>query len=193
MKNNLIPSQKIILASKSPRRQQLLKELGWDFTIMTKNIDESFPENLKREEVALYLCEHKANAFKGEIPDNALLITADTIVCVDDMIINKPEDENDARRMLNILSGRQHDVYTGVCISSNEKAVTFAVRSSVYFKKLSDEEIDFYIKNYHPYDKAGAYGVQEWIGFIAIEKIDGSYYNVMGLPVKELYENILKF
>jgi len=191
--NKFIPSQKIILASKSPRRQQLLKDLGWEFTILTKDIDESFPSHLKREEVALFLCEHKANAFKDELTDNTLVITADTIVCLDNQIINKPENATDAKRMLGLLSGRKHDVFTGVCISGKEKSKSFYVRSSVYFKTLSDDEIDYYITNYKPFDKAGAYGIQEWIGFIGIEKIEGSYFNVMGLPVKELYETVMSF
>ena len=191
--NKFIPTQKIILASKSPRRQQLLKDLGWSFTILTKDIDESFPPHLHRQEVALYLCEHKANAFKDELTDNTLVITADTIVCLDNQIINKPEDAEDAKRMLRLLSGRKHDVFTGVCISSKEKSKSFYVMSSVYFKTLSDDEIDYYITNYKPFDKAGAYGIQEWIGFIGIEKIEGSYFNVMGLPVKELYETVMNF
>jgi len=191
--NKFIPSQKIILASKSPRRQQLLKDLGWSFTILTKDIDESFPPHLHRQEVALYLCEHKANAFKDELIDNTIVITADTIVCLDDMIINKPDDAEDAKRMLRLLSGRKHDVFTGVCISSKEKSKSFYIMSSVYFKTLSDDEIDYYITNYKPFDKAGAYGIQEWIGFIGIEKIEGSYFNVMGLPIKELYETVMNF
>ncbi len=191
--NNFIPKQNIILASKSPRRQQLLKDLGWEFTILTKDIDESFPDYLKREEVAIFLCEHKAKAFKDILSDDTLVITADTIVCLDDLIINKPEDAADARRILKLLSGRQHDVYTGVCISSKDKMISFFVKSSVFFKELSDAEIDYYIGVYKPFDKAGAYGIQEWIGFIGIEKIDGSYFNVMGLPVKEVYEAVLNF
>jgi septum formation protein len=193
MNKSFIPKQHIILASKSPRRQQLLKELGWEFTILTKDIDESFPDDLKREHVALYLCEHKAKAFNDVLSDDTIVITADTIVCLDDLIINKPEDANDAHRMLRLLSGRQHDVYTGVCISSPDKTKSFFVKSSVFFKELSNEEIDYYITVYRPFDKAGAYGIQEWIGFIGIEKIEGSYFNVMGLPVKEVYEAVLSF
>ncbi len=193
MHNSFIPKQQLILASKSPRRQQLLKDLGWEFTILTKDVDESFPTHLKRQEVALFLCEHKAKAFQEHLHDNTLVITADTIVCLDDLIINKPEDAKDAHRMLRLLSGRQHDVYTGVCISSRDKQVSFFVKSSVFFKELSDEEIDYYITVYKPFDKAGAYGIQEWIGFIGIEKIEGSYFNVMGLPVKEVYESVLNF
>lgn len=193
MNNKFIPKQQIILASKSPRRQQLLKDLGWEFTIFTKDIDESFPIDLKREEVALYLCEHKAKAFQDVLNDNTLVITADTIVCLDDFIINKPEDAKDAHRMLRLLSNRQHEVYTGVCISSKNKANSFYVKSTVYFKNLTDDEIDYYITVYKPFDKAGAYGIQEWIGFIGIEKIEGSYFNVMGLPVKEVYEAVMNF
>ena len=193
MNNKFIPNKKIILASKSPRRQQLLKDLGWEFTILTKDIDESFPNHLKREEVALYLCEHKANAFVEELSEDTIVITADTIVCLDDLIINKPEDAQEAYAMLRKLSGRKHDVYTGVCISSGTKRTSFFVQSSVYFKQLSDDEINHYIEHYKPFDKAGAYGIQEWIGFIGIEKIEGSYFNVMGLPIKQVYEAVMQF
>jgi septum formation protein len=184
---------RILLASKSPRRQYLLKELGLDVEVRTKEVDESFPENLKAQEIPLYLCEKKAAAFDEELHDNTIVITADTIVWVEGQVLNKPEDYSDAVRMLKLLSGKMHEVYTGVCLKSKKKTKSFYALTKVYFKNLTQEEIDYYIKNYNPYDKAGAYGAQEWIGYIAVEKIEGTYFNVMGLPVNELYEELLKF
>ncbi len=183
----------MILASKSPRRQFLLKELGLDFEVRTKEVDESFPETLKAQEIPLYLCEKKAHAFDEELNDNTIVITADTIVWVEGQVLNKPENYEDAVRMLKLLSGKMHEVYTGVCLRSKHKSKSFYALTKVYFKNLCQQEIDYYIKNYHPYDKAGSYGAQEWIGYIAVEKIEGSYFNVMGLPVRELYEELLKF
>ncbi|MGZ4054357.1 MAG: Maf-like protein [Bacteroidia bacterium] len=183
----------LILASKSPRRQYLLKELGLNFEVRTKEVDESFPPTLKAQQIPLYLCEKKAHAFDEELSDNTIVITADTIVWVENQVLNKPENYDDAVRMLKLLSGKMHEVYTGVCLKSKHKTRSFYALTKVYFKTLSPEEIEFYIKNYNPYDKAGAYGAQEWIGYIAVEKIEGSYFNVMGLPVRELYEELLKF
>lgn len=184
----------IILGSKSPRRNQLLTELGIRFKIVSKEFDETFPPHLKREQVALHLALKKAGAYSDELKSaNTLLITADTIVCVGDLLIGKPVDYDDAVSILKTLSGKMHEVFTGVCISSVEKKELFFVRTEVYFKVLDDNEIHFYLKNYKPYDKAGAYGVQDWIGLIGIEKINGSFHNVMGLPVKEVYEHLLKF
>ena len=191
----------IILASKSPRRQFLLKELGLDFEIRTKEVDESFPKKLKGKQIALYLCKKKAEAFKHELKSNDLLITADTIVLINNQVLNKPADYKDAVRMLKLLSGKKHTVYTGVCLAvyspfeggkGDVRFRTFVNETKVYFKKLTDKEIDFYVRNYKPYDKAGAYGAQEWIGYVAVKKIIGSYFNVMGLPVKELYEELMK-
>lgn len=190
---NSLKKYNIVLASKSPRRQYLLKELGIDFQIVSKDVDESFPDHLKAQEIPLYLCEKKAQAFEAEIRDNMLLITADTVVWVENQVLNKPQDSADASRMLKLLSGKKHEVYTGVCIKSKSKTECFYAVTSVYFKHLSDEEIDYYIKHHNPYDKAGAYGAQEFIGYIAIEKIEGSYFNVMGLPIKEVYETLLEF
>jgi septum formation protein len=188
-----LSNYKLILASKSPRRQYLLKELGLEFEVHTKDVDESFPENLKAEEIPLYLCKKKADAFEADLTDKTIVITADTIVWINNQVLNKPENFNDAVRMLKILSGNKHEVYTGVCLKSKHKTKTFYAKTDVYFKTLSQEEIEYYINNYNPYDKAGAYGAQEWIGFIAVEKIEGTYFNVMGLPVKELYEALMKF
>ena len=182
----------IILASKSPRRQFLLKELGLDFEIRTKDVDESFPKKLKGKQIALYLCKKKAEAFKHELKSNDLLITADTIVWIKNKVLNKPADYNDAVRMLKLLSGKVHTVYTGVSLTRSAKQKTFFAGTKVYFKKLTEKEIDFYVRNYKPYDKAGAYGAQEWIGYVGVKKIIGSYFNVMGLPVKELYEELMR-
>jgi len=182
-----------ILASKSPRRQFLLKDLGLDFEVRTKEVDESFADHLKAQDIPLYLCEKKAMAFDEELHDNTIVITADTIVWVEGQVLNKPENYEDAVRMLQLLSGKMHEVFTGVCIRSKTKTKTFYSRTAVYFKNLSQNEIDYYVTNYSPYDKAGAYGAQEWIGYIAVEHIEGSYFNVMGLPLRELYEELLQF
>ena len=182
----------IILASKSPRRQQLLNDLGIQFKILTKEVEENFPDHLKREEVALHLALKKASAYEEILQqENVIVITADTIVCLGEKVIGKPVNFYDAVNILKTLSGKMHEVFTGVCISRKEKKELFFVRSVVYFKKLSDDEINFYITNYKPFDKAGAYGIQDWIGLTGIEKINGSYHNVMGLPVKEVYEHLI--
>ena len=184
----------IILATKSPRRLQLLQLLGLTFSVQTKDVDENFPSHLQREQVALHLAIKKAGAFEEVIavPKN-LVITADTIVVLGNEVINKPVDRNDAIQILQKLSGNMHEVFTGVCISSSEKKELFFERSEVYFKKLSLQEIEYYIDNFKPYDKAGAYGIQDWFGLTAIEKINGCFYNVMGLPTKKLYEHLQKF
>ena len=185
---------KIILASKSPRRQYLLKELGLDFEIQTKEVEEIYPVNLKKEEIAKYLAELKAKAFNmDEFTSDTVLITADTIVCLGDEILPKPKDEKEAVVMLKKLSGTKHEVITGVCLKSAEKTVAFTVCTEVSFKTLSEEEILYYIHNYKPFDKAGAYGIQEWIGYIGIDHIKGSFYNVMALPVQKLHEELLRF
>lgn len=183
----------LILASKSPRRQFLIKELGLDFEILTKDVDESFPKKLKGKNITLYLSKKKAEAFRNELKPNDLLITADTIVWINNKVLNKPSDFMEAVKMLKLLSGKMHTVYTGVTLMSALKQKTFFAETKVFFKKLSEKEIDFYVTNYKPYDKAGAYGAQEWIGYVGVKKIIGSYFNVMGLPVKELYEELVKF
>lgn len=190
---NELNKNKIILASKSPRRQYLLKELGLNFEVHTKEVDESFPESLQAQEIPLYLCKKKADAFEEELSDNTIVITADTVVWIDGQVLNKPENYEDAARMLKLLSGKKHQVFTGVCLKSKHKTKSFYAQTDVYFKVLSEKEIDYYISNFNPYDKAGAYGAQEWIGYIAVEKIEGTYFNVMGLPVREVYEELLKF
>jgi len=184
---------KIILASKSPRRQLLLKGLDINFEIELKNVEEVFPQHLKREDIAIFLCELKASAFENDIDDKTIVISADTIVWINEKILNKPKDANDAKQILLQLSGNMHEVITGVCLKSSKKTKSFYALTTVYFKKLSNQEIDFYVENYKPFDKAGAYGAQEWIGYVAIDKIEGSYFNVMGLPTSMLYKELLDF
>lgn len=184
---------KLILGSGSPRRQELLKSLGFDFLNKPMSVDESFPIELQAEEIPLYLAEKKADAYKEELKDDEILITADTIVWCEGKVFNKPENFVEGKKMLETLSGKMHEVFTGVCLKSGNKQTTFYDVSKVYFKKLKAEEIEYYLIHYSPYDKAGGYGVQEWIGYIGIDKIEGSFYNVMGLPVKELYEELIKF
>jgi septum formation protein len=192
MLNNLKDYQ-LILASQSPRRHEMLKELGLIFEIRTKEVEEIYPEGLEPEQIPVYLSELKAKAFEEDIKSNELVITADTIVCVDDWILGKPKDREDAVKMLNALSNRSHQVISGVCLMSKEKKVSFSTTTNVHFKALSDEEIDYYIDNYKPFDKAGAYGIQEWIGFIGIDGIEGSYFNVVGLPIQRMYQELSKF
>jgi septum formation protein len=184
----------IILASQSPRRQYLLKELGLNFEIRETHVREVYPDGLHPAEIALYLAELKANSFDdSRLDEQAIVITADTIVSLGDEILGKPSSYGEAVVMLQKLSGRKHDVITAVCLKSTKKKLVFYALSSVYFKVLSLEEIEYYIDNFQPFDKAGGYGIQEWIGYIGINKIEGSFFNVMGLPVKELYEELLKF
>jgi septum formation protein len=183
----------IILASKSPRRQQLLSDLGLEFSVRSMDIPEEFPENLGMTEVPVYLAELKAEAFRPLLKNNQLVITADTIVWLDGNVMNKPTDYADGFRMLRNLSGKKHQVITGVCLFTNEKKVSFYALTDVWFKELSDEEIHYYLEHYQPYDKAGAYGIQEWIGYIGIYRIEGSFFNVMGLPVQSVYEHLKNF
>lgn len=176
----------LLLASNSPRRKKLLASLGLKFEVKVKDVHEDFPEHLKRAEVAEYLAAHKADQYIDDLRDEAL-IAADTIVCLGDRVLNKPADYAEAFEMLQALSGKSHEVITGVCVLTREQKNVFHDTTSVYFKTLSEAEIDYYITHYKPYDKAGAYGIQEWIGMIGIERIEGSYFNVAGLPVQKLY------
>ena len=185
--------KKIILASASPRRQQLLKELGIDFTVEVKPVDETAPQELKAEQIPLYLSQLKAAQFKNMVDENTVVITADTIVWINEKEIGKPKDYADAVNMLKTLSGNMHEVFTGVTLTSKSKSHSFFVTTKVFFKQLSEQEITYYLDNYKPFDKAGSYGIQEWLGYIGIEKIEGSYFNVMGLPLKELYEELGRF
>ena len=188
-----IEQYEIILASKSPRRQQLLSDLGLKFSVQSMDIPEEFPSNLGMTEVSVYLAELKAEAFRPQLKTNQLVITADTIVWLDGKVLNKPADYADGFRMLKDLSGKKHQVITGVCLLSDKKKVSFYALTDVWFKELSDEEIHYYLEHYQPYDKAGAYGIQEWIGYVGIYHIEGSFFNVMGLPVQSVYEHLKTF
>lgn len=181
----------IILASKSPRRQELLKLMDIPFRIVLNEVDESYPQNLKPEEIAVYIAEKKARAFDETVGDEVVL-TADTIVCIDNLILGKPETPEHAVEMLQLLSGRMHSVITGVCLLHKHQYHTFYDVSEVYFGKLSAEEIKRYVHKYQPMDKAGSYGIQERIGLIGIERINGSYTNVVGLPTEKLYRELAK-
>ena len=189
---NIKQNNKLILASASPRRQQLLAGLDLNFEILIPEVEEIYPESLKAADVPVFLSELKSEAFKNQfgIEKNTIVITADTVVILNDKIIGKPKDEQDAIQILQRLSGNKHTVITGVCLRDEKKTVSFSARSEVYFKNLSTEEIEYYVQNYQPLDKAGAYGIQEWIGYIGIEKIEGSFYNVMGLPTRKLWEEL---
>lgn len=179
---------KIILGSNSPRRKDLLSGLDLKYEVKTlPDIDESYPDTLWKEEIPVYLSKLKANAYQDLLEEDTLLITADTIVWLSGKVFGKPKNEEEAKMMLQSLSDKTHEVITGVCLTSKEKQKAFYAVSSVKFAKLDDAEIDYYIEKYKPYDKAGAYGVQEWIGYIGVENLSGSFYNVMGLPVRMLY------
>lgn len=185
---------RIILASGSPRRQHLLAQAGIEFTVVRGEVSEDYPTGMEPEQVAVFLSEKKSDHFVWEIRDGqTLLITADTIVWVDGRILGKPSGYEEAVSMLETLSGKKHVVITAVTLRSAEKIKTFTATTDVYFKTLSPGEISYYLEHYQPYDKAGAYGIQEWIGYIGIERIDGSFYNVMGLPVQKLYHELLIF
>ena len=179
----------IILASQSPRRKQLLDLLDIKFTVEIRMVDEVFPDNLEITEVAEYLAKLKASVFTN-ITDEQLVVTADTVVVLDKHILGKPKSKSEAKNMLQSLSNRSHQVITGVCIKSSNKSISFSNKTKVYFKELSNSEIDYYIENYKPFDKAGSYGIQEWIGAIGITKIEGSYFNVVGLPIQELNKKL---
>jgi septum formation protein len=182
---------RVILASQSPRRQELLAGLDIAFEVQIKDgIDESYPQELKKHEIVKYLAQHKAKAYLPDLKDNELLITADTIVWVEDEVLGKPTDRQDAARMLKLLSGKEHFVLTGVSICTTDRERTFYDVSKVHFRDLTESEINYYIENYKPFDKAGAYGIQEWIGYIGIDWIEGSYFNIMGLPVQHLYDEL---
>ena len=186
-------NHKIVLASKSPRRQELMKGLDISFEVRTMEVDESFPPALQREEIPLFLSKLKAQAFLPEMKANEVVITADTVVWVNDHVLNKPEDRDEAIAMVNELSGNQHVVYTGVTITAKDRALSFYDETKVYFEALTQEDIEYYIDKYQPYDKAGSYGVQEFIGYMGINKLEGSYFNVMGLPVHQVYKKLMEF
>ena len=180
---------KIILASNSPRRRELLRGLDLDFEVkVLPGVDESYPEDLPVDSVSEYIAREKAAVY--QVPDDEILITADTTVILGNEVLGKPADDNDARAMLRKLSGRTHHVVTGVCLTTSRQQRSFSVSTEVTFKELSDEEIRYYVSHYHPLDKAGAYGIQEWIGYVGVTGIRGSYFNVMGLPVQRIYEEL---
>ena len=185
---------KVILASNSPRRRELLAGLGLQFEVrVLADIDENYPPTLPATQIAKYIAHKKAEANRAIMAKNEMIITADTIVVVDDMVMGKPADDADAIRMLSTLSGKTHKVITGVCITTLNKQTVFDVTTGVTFKTLTDEEINYYITHFHPTDKAGAYGIQEWIGYIGVAGLEGSYYNVMGLPVQRIYDELCEF
>ena len=184
---------KVVLASNSPRRKELLSGLGIDYEVKTlPDIDESFPEGLTEVETATYIARAKADVYRNIMQPDELIITADTIVWLDGEVMGKPVDEEDARRMLRALSGKTHQVITGVCLMTIDSQKAFATVTDVTFCHLSEEEIDYYVERYRPMDKAGSYGIQEWIGFVGVESISGSYFNVMGLPIQRLYTELKK-
>ena len=188
MLKNKLQKYKLILASGSPRRQQFFKDLDLDFEIRLKEIEEIFPPELKAEEITNYLAELKANAFEGELQPNEILITSDTIVWHKNKALGKPKDAQDAFDILKSLSNATHEVITSVCFKTNTETTLMYEVTKVTFNELSDEAIRYYIENYKPFDKAGAYGIQEWIGFVGVSKIEGSYANVMGMPTDKVYE-----
>ena len=189
-----IAHYKLILASASPRRKELLKGLDVDYEVrLIDNIDESYPPHLQKEDIPLAIAQNKAAAYLPTLAADELLLTADTIVWLDGDVIEKPKDKADAISMLGRLSGRRHQVITGVCLCTKEKQRTFSVVTDVVFAKLTAEEIAYYVDKYKPYDKAGSYGIQEWIGYVGVESIEGSYFNVMGLPIQRLYQELKQF
>ena len=186
-------TMKFILASNSPRRRELLSGLGLDFEVrVLPGIDESYPAELQGGDIPLYISRKKADAYVSQLQPDELLITADTIVWLNGQVLEKPKDEADARRMLRSLSGKTHQVFTGVCLTTTEKQVSFCACSDVTFSTLTDGEITHYVQHYHPLDKAGAYGIQEWIGYVGVERIEGSFFNVVGLPVQQLYRHLMQ-
>ena len=191
---NIIPANyTVLLASNSPRRHQLLREMGIDFTVIAHRAEETYPDHLRGEEIAHYISEKKALSLQHPLADNQLLITSDTIVWQDDKALEKPVDAEEARLMLRALSAREHTVYSGVTLMTKDRMYTFTVATEVHFYPLSEEEISYYIENCQPFDKAGSYGMQEWIGLVKVKKIHGSYTNVVGLPTAELYHEIKRF
>ena len=188
-----LKNKKIILGSASPRRQELLKSLGIDFEIRVSDLKEKYPKNLKKKEISEFLATQKSEHLSKTLKGEEILITADTIVVKGDRVLNKPKDKLEAKEMLEYLSGDEHLVITSVCLRDQQNQVVFSSVTKVFFKSLSAAEIDFYVKEYKPFDKAGAYGIQEWIGLVGIEKIEGSYFNVVGLPISKLYQNLIQF
>ena len=190
---DILKGKKLILASSSPRRQELIKGLDIPFETIIFEIEESYPSDLSNEKIPEYLARLKASPFKNKLTNNEVVVTSDTVVLLKDQLLIKPKDKEEAQLMLRNLSNRMHRVLSSVCVTSNSKQVCITDESKVYFKQLNEDEITYYIDKYKPYDKAGGYGIQEWLGFIGIEKIEGSYYNIMGLPTHRLYEVLKQF
>lgn len=189
-----LKSYQVVLASKSPRRQELLRGMGLDFTVLTKETPETFPSDMSLEKVPAFLSRQKSLAFAAEeLPASFLLITADTIVLAGNEILGKPVDRDDALRMLGMLSGKRHHVVTGVTVRNALRSKTFSAKSAVRFAELDADEMCYYVDRYRPYDKAGSYGIQEWIGYVGISGLNGSFYNVMGLPTRHLYQVLKQF
>ncbi len=189
-----IRKYKVILASNSPRRKELLGGLDIDFCVRTlPGISEDYPESLDATDIPLYIARKKAEANRPQMADNELVITADTVVILGNEVLGKPDNDGEARQMLRKLSGKTHQVITGVCLMTKDKQRSFAVKTDVTFKELADEEIEYYVSTYHPTDKAGAYGIQEWIGYVGVTWLNGSYFNVMGLPVQRIYQELQNF
>lgn len=184
---------RILLGSKSPRRKQIISDLGLDFEIVDIHADEDFPDTLQPEWVAPFLAEKKSFCFESEIKKNEILLTADTVVILDNKVLNKPRDTREAREMLNKLSGKEHKVVTGVCMRNLNKKEVFADVSTVQFNALSDDDISYYIETSHPFDKAGSYGIQDWIGLSHIQSVKGSYFNIVGLPSHRIIESLKKW
>jgi len=192
--NQKLNKYKVILASKSPRRQHLIGELGVNFEVrLNSDTDESYPSYLSFNEIPIYLAQKKAEPFIKSLSASEILITSDTIVWCDNTIVGKPIDRNDAVAILHQLSDKKHVVVTGVMLTNGVKSKTFSAHTDVFFRKLTDEEIEYYVDTFKPFDKAGAYGIQEWIGYVGVERIEGSYFNVMGLPVQKLYLELSSF
>ena len=185
---------KIILASHSPRRQELLAGLDLEFEVkVLPDIPEDYPTDIPTEKIAEFIAVEKAEPYLPLLQADELVITADTVVIVDGVVLGKPTDETDAKRMLQMISGRTHQVVTGVCLTTKDRQRHFSVLTDVTFKQLSPEEIDYYVQTYRPFDKAGAYGIQEWIGYVGVSSIRGSYFNVMGLPVQRIWNELQTF
>lgn len=189
-----IQHYKIVLASNSPRRRELLSGLNLEYTVrVLPDIDESYPDTLKGEEIPMYISREKAKAYRNSMAEDELIITADTVVCINEKVLGKPRTQEEAKEMLRELSGKTHQVITGVCLMTCGLQRTFSATTQVTFDVLTEDEIEFYVEKFRPLDKAGAYGVQEWIGFVGVSRLEGSYFNVMGLPVQRLYQELKKF
>jgi len=194
MKQEILRHYNLLLGSKSPRRQDLLKALGLHFTLVDIDVEEVYPPHLQGADIARYLCELKADAFDTNLlPNDSILVTADTIVWLDGKYIGKPAGKDDAIEMLKQLSGRQHSVFSGICLKSSKRKVVFHAHTLVKFRELATDEIEYYVNHHKPFDKAGSYGIQDWIGYIGISGIEGCYYNVMGFPVEMFYEQLTQF